>query len=126
MKHVKKKSKDMEDKYKDVTKIDKISYFKCAKEREEYHITVEFKLLGDRSILSDVFHKDEKAIAEFKPTVGFDFDLEYYTDAYLKYTIEDLFKKYETWISQLKDRYEQLSNPDDRYEVDSDSPPYLR
>ena len=117
---IKKRGKEIADNHENVDLLG-VKHWKSVKDKEIYHVDVEYELKHDKTVLAIIFDKPLKDIAAIKPNVGFDFDLEYYTDEHIKYTVNDVFSKYQSWLNTLDYDYEYYNS---KKEDDNNS--YLR
>jgi len=100
--YLKSKAKEIEEEY--LCNLKSIDYFKTIKNRKAYHFTITFKLKGNEEIYSEIFNI---SIKEVNPHVNFDFDLDYYTDKKIKFTIDDTFKRFGLWLWKTKNQYQE-------------------
>jgi len=121
LKDIEKRSKEIEDKHPESKFLD-IEHFKSVKDKEAYHITIQFELTYDKDILAEIFSKKADDVASIKPNIGFDFDLDYYTDEHVYYTLDEVFNQYISWLNTLEDSYKSYS----RTHKDSKISNYLR
>lgn len=111
IKNIEKRSKEIEKDH-PVSKFLNVDHFKSIKDREAYHVDITFEITYSEEMLSKIFSKD---IVVLKPHIGFDLDLDYYTDEHIKYTINEILNEYSTWLNQLEDKYDLYSKNIDNH-----------
>jgi len=100
------KSKDIDDRYAIIT-CHGIDHYRVTKEGEFYHVDLKFSLNLPTKVLVKIFGLREEPESA-NGTMGFEFNLDRFTDRKIADTIKDTFDRFENWIKDVKYTHKKM------------------